>query len=80
MIQIKVNRKMPPYVEGQVVNVVTDEKGTPVDFFWQDRLNDAKIDGCCEIVGSPAPKQKTKPIREKQIDSFDRCSRNEEKE
>lgn len=61
MIQIKILKEMPPhYYMGQIVKVASDEEGTPLDFFWQRRLNDAKRDSCCEIVVSPAPKIKKK--------------------
>ena len=34
------------------IDIETDYHGTPVDKFWRNRLKDAAIDGCVEIVTS----------------------------
>ncbi len=62
-IRIKILKDMADSKTGDIVRVPADDKGTPIDFFWQRRLKDAKIDGCCEIVKErpsfKAPVEKT---------------------
>ena len=62
-IRIKVLKDMANNLAGDIVSVPADDEGTPKDFFWQRRLKDAKIDGCCEIVKKrpafKAPVEKT---------------------
>ena len=52
-MQLKVLKDLPGYKAGQKVRIKTNND-IPVDRFWRDRLRDAEIDGCVEIV---------KPIR-----------------
>ena len=58
-IQIKVNKSVEPYMKEQVVTVQVDALGTPVRKFWRDRLRDAEVDNCVEIV-KDKPKTSTK--------------------
>ena len=47
---VRVNKALPGYSAGTVVPVECDDAGVPLEEFWRRRLNDAKIDGCCELV------------------------------
>lgn len=49
---------------GGVVTIQTDQKGVPLDKFWRNRLKDAEIDNCVEIVKPRAPKAKKQEIDE----------------
>ena len=51
---------LPGYASSTVVDVATDEHGTPLDRFWRARLLDAAEDNCVAVV-TPAPEQKSKP-------------------
>lgn len=58
-MKIKINKDLPDYVAGTVVSVETDVDGIPLQRFWRDRLHDALIDNCVEIL-KPDPKPATK--------------------
>lgn len=47
MIKLKINN-----VKGYsgIIPIETDSKRVPLSKFWRDRLKDAKIDNCVEIV------------------------------
>ncbi len=49
-VRIKVLIDIPGYHAGALVNVKTDDLGTPLERFWRRRYADAKIDNCIEIV------------------------------
>ena len=48
-IQIKVLKEIPGHKAGVTVKVQVNGK-IPVQKFWRDRLRDAAIDNCVEIV------------------------------
>ena len=48
-IQIKINKIVPGYSVGQKIKVEA-RGGIPILKFWRDRLRDAKLDKCIEIV------------------------------
>lgn len=48
-IDIKVNSDFSRYSEGEVLTMPA-RGGLPRDTFWQRRLRDAVVDGCCEVV------------------------------
>lgn len=50
IIKMKCNQNLGRFKEGQVVQIQANDKGVPVDKFWRNRLRDAEVDGCCEIV------------------------------
>jgi hypothetical protein len=50
IINIKCNANLGKYKKGSVVQVATSESGSPVERFWRNRIRDAEIDNCCEIV------------------------------
>lgn len=54
MIRLKVNGPLPGYHPGQVVRVETDASGTPLSGYWRRRLEDARVDGCVEVVAPDA--------------------------
>jgi len=59
MVNIHIKKTFGPYQAGQVVKVVADTQGTPMDAYWRRRLADAVTDGCCELEQLQAP-SKTK--------------------
>ena len=48
--KLKLNAPLRGISAGMVVNVRTNKKGIPLDIYWRNRLEDAKTDGCVEIV------------------------------
>lgn len=58
-IQLKVNKPIPGYAPRRIVTVRVDSNGTPLQKFWRDRLRDADVDSCVEIV-KDKPKTQTK--------------------
>jgi hypothetical protein len=50
LIRIRMNKAIPGFPAGRTTTVVADPEGTPLDEFWRRRLEDAKIDNCCEVV------------------------------
>jgi len=67
-IEIKINKAIPDYIQGQIVTVQVDSEGTPLTRFWRDRLCDAAVDNCVEIIklksskktSAESPKEDTK--------------------
>jgi hypothetical protein len=53
-VQVKIKKSFANFTEGEVVEVLGVD-GVPLDVFWQRRLRDSAIDGCCELV--PAAKK-----------------------
>ena len=72
-IRIKVLRDMPHsrngrvglagHKAGQIITVNADQEGTPKSRWWRDRLKDAAIDQCCEVVKKQ--KSTSKPAGDK---------------
>ena len=56
-INIKVLRDIPGYKAGKTVKVQATN-GIPALRFWRDRLRDARIDKCVEIVKTKKPTTK----------------------
>ncbi len=63
-IKIKILQDLPNHKAGQIVNVKSDNKGTPLDKFWRDRLKDAEQDNCVEIVKKVKEQSFQKPKKE----------------
>lgn len=61
-MKIKVNGSIPGFTKEQIVEVETDEDGTPLEFLWRRRLKDAKVDNCCEVI-KPQAKITNRPKR-----------------
>lgn len=51
-IQLKINN-VPGY--SGTVTIQTDENGVPLARFWRNRLKDAAIDNCVEVVKPSKP-------------------------
>lgn len=47
---LKINKDLGIYKKDQIIELDSDEHGTPIDIYWQRRLQDAKIDNCVSIV------------------------------
>ena len=60
IIHIKINKPIHGHPSGSTVRVRADDAGIPVDKFWRDRLRDADIDNCVEIVPKVSTKNKDK--------------------
>ncbi len=58
-LQLNLKRKLRGVGPG-VIRVQKGSDGKPKDKFWRDRLEDAAIDGCCEIVKPASKKLKDK--------------------
>ena len=56
-MKLKINH-VPGY--GGTITV-EDVNGIPVERFWRNRLKDAKIDNCVEVVKTRAKETKEKP-------------------
>ena len=46
-------------LEGAIIEVECDKESTPLDMFWRNRLKDAAIDNCVEIVSDNIPNEET---------------------
>lgn len=55
-LQLKLNRKLRGQGPG-IIRVRKGSGGKPEDKYWRDRLKDAAIDGCCEIVKTESKKK-----------------------
>ena len=49
-MKIKLNVDMLKFKAGRVLNIEVDQNNIPIDQFWRNRLKDAEIDNCVEIV------------------------------
>lgn len=49
-IKIKLNIDLLKYKKGNVISIVCDESGTPIDQFWRKRLRDSVKDNCVTII------------------------------
>ena len=56
VIQIKINKPIRDYPPGAIARVPVDDVGVPLEKFWRDRLRDAEIDSCVEVVEETRPK------------------------
>jgi hypothetical protein len=59
-IKLKLNAPLRDLRNGSIVTVRTDENGTPLDRYWRNRLKDAELDDCVEIIdkSGTAPEKK----------------------
>jgi len=65
MMFLRVRGPVPGHRVGDVVRVPTDEEGTPLELAWRRRLQDAKLDGCVEVVEDPENPRAVKSARPK---------------
>ena len=63
-LDIKINRDYIGYYAGQVVSVPCDQHNVPLEQVWRRRLDDARLDGLCEIVPVESP-QESFPMKTK---------------
>ena len=56
-VDLKINFAFATHEEGDILTLPA-YGGLPTDSYWRRRLQDAKIDNCCELVKAPkrAPK------------------------
>jgi len=47
---VLIKKELKGFSVGSKVRVEVDEKGNPVEVYWRKRLEDAKIDDCCELI------------------------------
>lgn len=55
--KLKINTPLRGHQEGAVIRIKTDKGVIPVDGYWRRRLNDAKTDGCVELIGAKTKKK-----------------------
>lgn len=56
--KIKVNKPLKTFKAGQVIEVDFDNYKDRI--YWKRRLEDAKIDGCCELIANGEGKSEGK--------------------
>lgn len=49
-MKIKINKAIRGYQPGAIIKIKTDRHGVPLERYWRDRMKDAPIDGCIEII------------------------------
>ena len=62
IIQIKINKSIPGYPSGATARVQADDAGVPIEKSWRDRLRDAKVDSCVEVIRQDPPEPKSKTL------------------
>lgn len=50
MLKLKINKSIRGYEAGEEVEIELNQWGKPKDPYWINRLDEAKIDKCVEIV------------------------------
>lgn len=48
--RLKLNAPLRGLSSNTIITIRTDKKGIPQDKYWRDRLKDAGIDNCVEII------------------------------
>lgn len=65
-MKIKLNVGLGGHPVGTIIDV-PDTDRTPLEKFWRDRLKDATIDNCCEIVeNKPRKTRKVEKLADEQ--------------
>ena len=59
-VDLKLNVPLQGQKAGAVLNLPADENGVILDKYWRNRLRDARIDGCVEVVAPTRPAAKKK--------------------
>ena len=54
-IKLKLNAPLRGLGAGSVTSIKTDDNGIPLDRYWRNRLKDAEIDNCVEIIRKSGP-------------------------
>ncbi len=55
-IFVKLQTAIDGHPSGQIVRLVSDKNGTPVNSFWRKRIKDSKTDDCLSVL-KKAPKK-----------------------
>jgi len=50
IINVKCNVRLGKFPKDSTQQVAASDNGTPIDRFWRNRIKDAVVDNCCEIV------------------------------
>lgn len=61
IIDVRLNKDLRGMKAGTTIGIKTDKHGTPLERYWRDRMKDAPIDNCIEVV---KVKKKTKGKKE----------------
>lgn len=57
-VNVRLNSPLRGFRDGQVVRVVVDSNGVPIERYWRDRFKDAQTDGCLEVITTKTAKKK----------------------
>lgn len=49
-IKVKVNKPFKNYKKNQIIEVMMNDKGIPINLYMRKRFQDAEIDQCVEVV------------------------------
>lgn len=49
-VQIKLNTSLRGYPPGTKMKILVDSKGIPFERYWRDRLKEAEVDNCIELL------------------------------
>jgi len=60
LVKLKLNQSLRGIPEGKIVEVKVDINGLAIERYWRDRMIDAEIDNCVEIVKDEKPKKNIK--------------------
>ena len=79
-MKIKLNADLNGHSKGSIITV-DDISGMPTDIYWRNRLKDAVIDNCVEVVSDkvkPEPKKEVKVQEEKKDVAADKPKKSHE--
>lgn len=48
--KIRLNAPLRGHNQGETIQIDTDKEGVPIAKYWRDRLKDAQIDDCIELI------------------------------
>jgi TusA-related sulfurtransferase len=57
-VKVKVNKPFKNYRKGQIIEVMMNDKGVPINLYMRKRFQDAEIDQCLEVV-KDVPEEKS---------------------
>lgn len=50
IVEYKINKPIAKHRKDDTVRIKCDLDGVPLDRYWRDRLKDAKVDNCMEML------------------------------
>lgn len=59
-LKLKVNNEALQLMYGAEIEIDVSKTGVPLKRYWRNRLRDAKIDNCVEVVEGKKPSAKVK--------------------